>query len=212
VNCSVFEFRAVYRDDQLLVLDKPSGMLAVPGRGPELQDCLARRVQAEFPSALIVHRLDRDTSGLIVMALHAQTHRELGRQFESRQVHKTYVAVVEGQVEPDEGRIDLPLGKDFEHPPRHKVDPLHGRSAITLWRVVERQGDRTKLELEPLTGRSHQLRVHLAALGHAILGDKLYASAIALAMAERLQLHASELSLVHPVTGNRMTFTSPCPF
>ncbi|MHC4993702.1 MAG: RluA family pseudouridine synthase [Planctomycetota bacterium] len=202
----------IYQDDHLLVLDKPTGLLAVPGRGPDLQDCLSARVQAEYPKALIVHRLDRDTSGLMIMARDPETHRQLSRLFENRLVEKTYTALVRGRVEEDAGEIDLPLRKDMDHPPRHRVDRELGKPALTKWRVAERLPDRTRLTLEPLTGRSHQLRVHLKAIGHPILGDALYADPVALIMADHLTLHAERLCLTHPVTGERMEWAAPCPF
>jgi tRNA pseudouridine32 synthase/23S rRNA pseudouridine746 synthase len=205
-------FELLYRDEQLLALNKPSGLLSVLGLGPENQDCLASRVAEQFPTAQIVHRIDRDTSGVIVMALDADTHRELSRQFHDREVDKTYVAVVYGSLAEDSGEIDLPMRKDFDHKPRHCIDPVHGRPAITRWRVVERLVDRTRLELVPLTGRSHQLRLHLATIGHPILGDNLYAHAAAHAMASRLMLHARSLTITHPTSGERLTFTAGCPF
>jgi tRNA pseudouridine32 synthase/23S rRNA pseudouridine746 synthase len=204
--------RIIHVDERLIVLDKPSGLLAVPGLGPENQENLASRVQHEFPEALVVHRLDRDTSGLILFARDAQTHRHLSRQFHDRLIEKTYFAVVHGCVPDDEGRIELPLRKDFEQPPRHRVDLAQGRPAITNWRVIERHPDRTRLELTPLTGRSHQLRVHMRELGNPILGDKLYASAEIVAMADRLLLHAGGLTLEHPSTGSRIRFAAGCPF
>jgi len=202
----------IYQDDDLIVLDKPSGLLAVPGRGPLLQGCLSARVQAVFPAALVVHRLDRDTSGLIVMALNAYAQRSLSRQFEERRVEKSYVAVVQGCPASPQGEIDWPMRKDFDRPPRHMIDPVQGRSARTLWRMLERQTDRARLEVCPVTGRSHQIRLHLAALGHPILGDNLYASPEALAMAPRLLLHATRLALSHPVTGQRLSWLLPPPF
>jgi tRNA pseudouridine32 synthase / 23S rRNA pseudouridine746 synthase len=205
-------FRTIYQDDRLLVLDKPSGLLAVPGRGPLLEDCLSARVQAVWPTALVVHRLDRDTSGVIVMALDADAQRELSRQFAERETAKAYAAVVAGRLGPEKGFVDLPLRKDFDRPPRHCVDPVHGRPSQTRWRVVERHDDRTRVELEPLTGRSHQLRIHMAELGHAILGDPLYGDEASPAMAERLLLHAERLTLTHPTDGRGVTFESPVPF
>ncbi|MCE9605129.1 MAG: RluA family pseudouridine synthase [Planctomycetia bacterium] len=205
-------FRKVYQDETLIVLDKPSGLLAVPGRGPELQDCLSARVQAELPQATIVHRLDRDTSGLIVMALDADAQRELSRQFAAREVAKVYRALVFGNPREEDGLVDLPLRKDFDRPPRHMVDPVQGRPAQTRWRVVERRPDRALLEVEPITGRSHQIRIHLAALEHPILGDPLYAHERALPMAERLMLHSERLTLTHPRDGRRLSWTAPAPF
>jgi tRNA pseudouridine32 synthase / 23S rRNA pseudouridine746 synthase len=202
----------VYQDDDLVLLDKPSGLLAVPGRGPELQDCLSSRVQAILPQALIVHRLDRDTSGLMVMALGSMAQRELSRQFAERIVEKRYLAVVYGCPEGAEGTVELPMRKDFDHPPRHMIDPISGRSALTSWRLIERSGDRSRLEVRPLTGRSHQIRLHLATLGHPVLGDNLYAHDAARSMAPRLLLHAAELSLRHPADGRGMKWTAACPF
>jgi tRNA pseudouridine32 synthase/23S rRNA pseudouridine746 synthase len=202
----------IYQDDYLLVFDKPTGLLAVPGRGPDLQDCLSSRVQEEFPEALIVHRLDRDTSGLMLMARDPDTHRALGRLFEERKVEKTYTAIVRGWVEEDAGEIDLPMRKDMENSPRHMVDRELGKPALTKWRVAERLADRTRLTLEPRTGRSHQLRVHMKEMGHPILGDALYADAVSLIMADRLMLHAERLSLEHPVTGEKMEWVAGCPF
>jgi tRNA pseudouridine32 synthase/23S rRNA pseudouridine746 synthase len=202
----------VYEDACLLVFDKPSGLLSVPGLGPENQDNLATRVQQHFPEARNVHRLDRDTSGVIVMARSAEVHRELSRQFEHREVEKQYIAVVWGAVENDQGLIDLPLGKDFDRPPRHRIDHVHGKPAVTEWQVVERQDDRTRLLITPRTGRSHQIRVHLQQIGHPVLGDNLYATERGRAMADRLMLHAEMLSLSHPTTGERMILQAKCPF
>ncbi|HEV7224271.1 MAG TPA: RluA family pseudouridine synthase [Pirellulales bacterium] len=202
----------VHQDDHLLVLDKPAGLLAVPGRGADLQDCLSARVQAVWPSALVVHRLDRDTSGLMVMALSAEAQRDLSRQFADRSADKVYAAVVFGRPKASEGGIGLAMRKDFDRPPRHKIDPVEGRPAFTSWRLIERSADRSRLEVRPLTGRSHQIRVHLAALGHPILGDNLYAHHEALAMSPRLLLHAERLSLDHPADGRRLTWRADCPF
>ncbi len=205
----------IYRDEHVIVLDKPAGLLSVPGIGPEKQDCLARRVEARFAGARIVHRLDRETSGVIVMAMDAGSHRELSRQFEQRLVEKCYIAVVAGVVVDDDGEIDLPLRKDLNPPrpgPRHIVDHVHGKPAQTRYRVLRRDADRTHMELRPQTGRSHQLRVHLDAIGHPILGDDLYAPPEIVAMADRLLLHAQAMSITHPATGQRLDFESPCPF
>jgi tRNA pseudouridine32 synthase/23S rRNA pseudouridine746 synthase len=205
----------IHADGRLLVLNKPAGLLSVPGIGPANQDCLSRRAAAAYPGARIVHRLDRETSGVIALALDADAQRDLSGQFERREVAKRYVAVVAGLPPSDEGEIDLPLRKDLEPPrpgPRHIVDHERGRPALTRYQVVQRGRDAARLELHPLTGRSHQLRVHLSAIGHAILGDDLYAPPEVLARSDRLLLHAEALSLVHPATGERMTFLAPCPF
>ena len=202
----------VYRDAWLVVVNKPSGLLAVPGRGEHLHDSLAVRIQAEFPTARIVHRLDRDTSGLLVMALDADTHRRLSGQFERREVDKRYAAVAHGVFVADSGRIELPLAKDFANPPRHEVNHVVGRHASTEWRVVERGGQRTLLALHPITGRSHQLRVHLAAIGHPILGDNLYALLESRCVAPRLLLHADRLALRHPQTGEPIMWHAAAPF
>ncbi|HTU25355.1 MAG TPA: RluA family pseudouridine synthase [Pirellulales bacterium] len=205
-------FCILYQDHDLLVLDKPSGLLSVPGRGPDLQDCLSSRVQAAHPEALVVHRLDRDTSGLIVMARNPAAQRHLGEQFAHRTVEKHYLALVFGQPAERSGTIDLPMRKDFEHPPRHRIDPAFGRAAETAWRVIELFVDRSRLEIVPRTGRSHQIRLHLATIGHPILGDNLYAHDQARAMSPRLMLHAARLSLSHPATGERLSWSANCPF
>ncbi|RMD48901.1 MAG: RNA pseudouridine synthase [Alphaproteobacteria bacterium] len=204
----------LHHDAQLLVVNKPAGLLTVPGRRPGLTDCLLARVQAVFPDALLVHRLDMATSGVIVFALTRHAQRHLGLQFERRHARKSYIARVWGAVEPEAGEIDLPLAPDPENRPRHKVDPEHGRAALTRWKVIRREdgGRITRLRLFPETGRSHQLRVHLKAIGHPILGDALYAEGPALAAADRLQLHAESLRLRHPDGGRGVTFRAPCPF
>jgi tRNA pseudouridine32 synthase/23S rRNA pseudouridine746 synthase len=202
----------LFHDEHLLALDKPSGLLAVPGRGADKFDSLATRVQAEFPTATIVHRLDQETSGVMVMALNVDVHRHLQQQFEHRRTEKRYIAVVAGVVADDEGEINLPLANMFENPPRHVVEFTRGREAITRWRVLERHADRTRLELRPLTGRSHQLRVHLSHIGHAILGDSLYAPAEVRALSARLLLHAEELRFQHPTDKVQLTLRSACPF
>lgn len=204
--------RKLYHDDRLLVLDKPAGLPAVPGRGADKQDCLYHRVLADVPSALVVHRLDWATSGVILFALDPATQRELSRQFADREVTKVYQAVVRGEPTADFGTIDLPLAKDFSNPPRHRVDYVHGRPAQTQWRVTARLGDCSRIELVPHTGRSHQLRIHMTELGHPILGDALYADPATVAAAERLMLHAESLTVTNPADGRRLTFTAACPF
>lgn len=199
----------IHRDDDLLVLDKPSGLLSVPGKGPDLADCLEARVQSIFPDALIVHRLDRDTSGVFVMAMNANAQRHLGLQFERRHLAKTYQAIVSGRVEPDDGEIDLPLIADWPNRPLQKVCHDTGKPALTRWRVISRAETSTRLELSPHTGRSHQLRVHLKELGHPILGDPLYGDATT---APRLLLHAHTLAVRHPAGGKRTDFRADLPF
>jgi len=202
----------VYRDERIVVVNKPEGLLSVPGIGAEKADCVASRVSAWIPGARIVHRLDRDTSGVMVMALDVEAHRQLSVQFQDRVVKKVYVAMTAGVMEEDEGMIDMPIRKDMEHPPRQMVDYVHGRASATAWRVLERGEDRTRVELKPRTGRSHQLRLHMKSVGHPILGDDLYAPAEVVAMAERLMLHAWSLSLVHPGTSAWMRFEVACCF
>ena len=187
----------IHVDERLVVIDKPAGLLAVPGRGPDKADCAALRVLRRCVDARVVHRLDMATSGLMVLARGLAMQRELGRRFETRQVRKTYVAVVAGLPMVDCGEIDLPLAADWPARPRQQVDRLHGRPALTRWRVLARDAARdcARLELEPQTGRTHQLRVHLAAIGHPILGDSLYAPPSARTAVPRLLLHASRLDL-----------------
>lgn len=212
----------IYQDSALLVFNKPSGLLSVPGRGPDKQDCLSARVQARWPDALIVHRLDFDTSGIILMARGLDAQRALNRAFETRLVHKRYVAVVDGILEADAtaedgwGLVDLPLNLDWPNRPLHIVDHQAGKPSRTRWRPHppgELGGaPATRVDLEPITGRSHQLRVHLQALGHPIIGDTLYAPPAARARAARLLLHACELTLAHPLTGIPLSFRREPPF
>lgn len=198
-----------YTDEALLAVEKQSGLLSVPGRGVDKADCLLRRVQADVPEALLVHRLDMDTSGLMLFARSAEIQRVLSGLFEKRLIQKRYVAWVEGALKPEEGRVELPLRKDMEQslPPRHVVDLVRGKPASTRWRVVERSAGRTRVELFPLTGRSHQLRVHMAALGHPIVGDPIYG-----VRGERLELHAVGLVFEHPLDGRRIELESVAPF
>jgi len=207
----------LYVDDTLLVVDKPSGLLAVPGRGADKQDCLSARVQTHYPDALIVHRLDMATSGLMVLARGPAAQRALSMAFAAREVNKRYLAVVAGRLEaPAEawGVIDLPIIADWPNRPLRMIDHRQGKPSITRWRVLghDEGGSCTRVELEPVTGRSHQLRLHLRELGHPILGDTLYAPTDIQAMAERLLLHAGSLGFVHPVTGKTLAFACPAPF
>ncbi len=201
----------LHADHEVLAVDKPAGLLSVPGKGPELADCLLARVQAAFPTALLVHRLDRDTSGVMVFALSPHAQRHLGLQFEKRQVRKTYVARVQGHLEPKAGSVDLPLIVDWPNRPRQKVCHETGKAAVTDWRVQRRGAGESRVKLMPRTGRSHQLRVHMRALGHPILGDPLYAEGAA-AEAPRMMLHAEELRLRHPDGGAGIRFRATAPF
>ena len=201
----------IHRDHELLVVDKPCGLLSVPGKGEHLADCLLARVQAVFPEALLVHRLDRDTSGVMVFALTRSAQRHLGLQFEKRQIRKTYLARVWGHVAEKSGLIDLPLMVDWPNRPLQKVDHAKGRPAQTEWRVLRQDATTTRLRLYPKTGRSHQLRVHMREIGHPIMGDTLYGTGEAL-NAPRLMLHAESLRLSHPDGGKGMTFRAKCPF
>lgn len=202
----------IHQDDDILVLNKPSGLLSVPGKAVEHKDSLQLRVQRVFPTATIVHRLDMATSGLMLMALNKDSHRHLSRQFELRQTSKRYQAWVWGTLESKAGSVELPLICDWPNRPKQMVDHERGKPALTYYKTLEQQAQCAKVELIPVTGRSHQLRVHMLSLGHPILGDRLYAHADALAMANRLQLHACEISFCHPKSQEKLTFSSPSPF
>lgn len=208
----------LYEDEHLLVLDKPANLLCVPGKGPDKQDCLSARAQACWADALIVHRLDMSTSGLVLMARNLSVQRALGAAFEQRQVHKTYEAVVAGQPKATAGEwqlLDAPIAADWEQRPLRHVGP-EGKPSQTRWCVLGTWGDiacpATRLALEPVTGRTHQLRVHMQHLGHPMLGDALYAPRDMAAAAPRLLLHACRLRLDHPVTGQPLDLLSPAPF
>lgn len=198
----------LHEDEALLVLNKPAGLLSVPGRGPDKADCLASRVQRRFPDALTVHRLDMETSGLILMARGPAIQRALSELFARRQVSKRYAAVVAGRVDPPRGEIDLPLLTDWPNRPRQMVEPRLGKPSQTRYalRHFDVATDTSRIALEPLTGRSHQLRVHMLAIGHPILGDSLYAPAAVRHAAPRLLLHAEYLAFAHPLDGK------PCEF
>lgn len=202
----------LYEDEDLLLVHKPSGLLSVPGKAEAHRDCLQSRLQAHYPESLLIHRLDMDTSGVMVFARNKPAQRHLGLQFERRHVHKHYVACVDGLLEPDEGQVDLPLRVDWPNRPLQMVDPEKGRKAFTRWAVNKRGASWSRVDLFPKTGRSHQLRVHMAALGHPILGDRFYGDAQVVARAERLQLHAFRLSFYHPSGGARVAFEATCPF
>ena len=204
----------VHGDDDLLFLDKPAGLLCVPGRGTLAFDALSLRVQARWPDALVVHRLDMATSGLVVMARGKAAQRQLSGAFAQRLVDKRYVAVVAGLVESEAGLIELPLAADWGHRPKQAVNPVRGKPSLTRYRVIARDAAArtTRVELTPLTGRTHQLRVHLLAIGYPVLGDGLYGAAECLPPNLRLMLHASALSFPHPCGGRQVDFESRPPF
>jgi tRNA pseudouridine32 synthase/23S rRNA pseudouridine746 synthase len=201
----------LYMDDRIIVVDKPSGLLSVPGKLEGRQDCLMSRLEAIHPDALLVHRLDCDTSGVIIFARDKAAQGFLGQEFEKRRARKTYIARVWGAMEAESGHVDLPLCADWPNRPRQMVDHERGRPAQTDWQVIGRSPTETRVRLSPLTGRSHQLRVHMAELGHPILGDPIYATGPARAF-PRLMLHAEWLSLHHPETKARVEFRAACPF
>lgn len=197
----------LYQDEHIMVVNKPSDLLSVPGKAPEHYDSVIARVQRDFPAAESVHRLDMATSGVIAVALNKPAERELKRQFREREPKKSYIARVWGHLEKDEGLIDLPLICDWPNRPKQKVCYETGKSAQTEYLVLSRDHDgSTRVKLMPITGRSHQLRVHMLAMGHPILGDRFYAHPEAKAMAPRLQLHAQELMITHPAFGTPMHF------
>jgi len=202
-------FDLIYRDDHLLVANKPAGLLAVPGRGEEKQDCLSARLQKEFPDALVVHRLDMATSGLMMFARGADMQRLLSLMFQEREVEKRYVAVVAGKLALETGEVNLPIAADWPNRPLRVIDAELGKPSLTRYRLLGVDAGNTRVELEPVTGRTHQLRVHMKAIGHPILGDALYGDA---ASAPRLMLHATTLKLLHPATRAHLHFVDAPPF
>ncbi len=227
----------IHKDEHFVVVDKPAGLLSVPGIAPEKKDCLRSRVQTMFPDAtgpMTCHRLDLSTSGVMVLALDAKTHRNLSRQFEQRKTHKRYIALLDGHLESDEGTINCPMRKDMDVRPLMLVDYVQGKPSVTHYKVLARETldgrEVTRVELIPHTGRTHQLRVHAAhphvttvgqmgtldpaetpGLGLPIVGDELYSKDSA-TPSPRLMLHASMLTIYHPITGKQLTFTAPTPF
>jgi tRNA pseudouridine32 synthase/23S rRNA pseudouridine746 synthase len=199
----------IYNDEALVAVNKPTGLLSVPGLGPNKQDCVYHRLLQQFPDVLMVHRLDMDTSGLMLFARSKEAQRNLSMQFEKREIEKTYVAVVEGIIEQNDGMVDYPMRKDMTQrlPPRHLVDCVRGKQALTEWEVLERGTASTRVALYPKTGRSHQLRVHLSAIGFPIVGDPIYGIP-----ADRLMLHAESVVLSHPISGDALLLTCPTPF
>jgi len=202
----------IHADEALIIVNKPANLLSVPGKALEHADCLETRLRAEFPDTLLVHRLDMATSGVMIFARTKAAQRHIGMQFEKRQIRKTYVAKVWGQLAQDSGHIDLPLIVDWPNKPKQKVCHETGKTAQTDWKVLARTDTVTRVALYPRTGRTHQLRVHMLAIGHPILGDRFYATGPAFTAAKRMQLHASEITLRHPEGGAEMTFTSKVPF
>ena len=201
----------LFQDDTLIVVDKPHGLLSVPGKGPDHQDCVASRVVSTYPDALIVHRLDCHTSGVMVLARGKPAQVELSRQFHDRLTRKRYLAVVKGEPVEQQGEIDQPMRCDIDNRPRQIIDRIHGKHALTRWRLLGTSQGRSRLALEPVTGRSHQLRVHCAYMGTPIVGDRLYGVTEA-AQEPRMLLHAERLEFQHPVTGEPMSVTSDCAF
>jgi tRNA pseudouridine32 synthase/23S rRNA pseudouridine746 synthase len=198
----------LFVDEAFLVVNKPAGLLAVPGRGEDKQDCLSARVQQKFLDALVVHRLDMATSGLLVFARGVEMQRNLSRMFREREVDKRYVAIVAGALDSPEGEVNLPIVADWPKRPLRKVDHVSGKPSLTRYTLqsFDAASNTSRLELEPVTGRTHQLRVHMAAIGHPILGDALYGAP---ASAPRLMLHACSLRFAHPLTGVELNFASP---
>lgn len=202
----------IYHDDDVVVVNKPADVLSVPGKGPDNQDCLVSRLHGQFPTIRVVHRLDFATSGVMVLALTAESHRELSKQFHDRLTGKTYIADIAGQPIDNAGEVELPLRCDWPNRPKQMVDFEQGKPAKTLWRKIEQFDHFSRVELKPITGRSHQLRVHMQQLGHPILGDRFYAPSAIKLMSKRLHLHALALSFNHPSTDEPIEFESPCPF
>jgi tRNA pseudouridine32 synthase / 23S rRNA pseudouridine746 synthase len=201
----------LFEDDRILVVDKQAGLLSVPGKLQGRQDCLQTRLEKLRPGSLLVHRLDCDTSGVMIFARDKLAQGFLGQEFEKRRARKTYIARVAGVIDRDAGHVDLPIWTDWPNRPKQRVDHDQGRPAQTDWQVIARGKDETRVRLSPLTGRSHQLRVHMTELGHPILGDPIYAPETARNF-PRMMLHAETLSLHHPGTLARMTFAADCPF
>lgn len=211
------DLRIHFADEHIVVLEKAPGLLSVPGRGEDKQDCLSARAQARFPDACVVHRLDMATSGLMVMARGTTAQRRLNDAFASRAVHKRYTAVIDGTLEPPPAEwalVDLPIAVDWPNRPRRIINTTDGKPSLTRWRILSHHPTQpsTRVELEPITGRSHQLRVHMLALGHAILGDTLYGCARVQSMSPRLLLHACSLAFEHPLSGELLQFESPPEF
>lgn len=210
-----FEFSEtwiLYIDDDIIIVNKPSGMLSVPGRGANKQACLISHIQSRYPEALIVHRLDMDTSGLMVLARSKESHRHLSRQFQERQTDKTYLAVCSGIASQTQGKTCLPMRCDWDRRPLQMIDFKQGKHAETKWQIIEQYSHSFLVKLTPITGRSHQLRLHMKSLGHPILGDNLYADHFSLNLTPRLMLHAQQLGFTHPVSLEPIKFECPAEF
>ncbi|ROS05745.1 tRNA pseudouridine32 synthase/23S rRNA pseudouridine746 synthase [Sinobacterium caligoides] len=205
------EVEILFEDDFLLLINKPSGLLSVPGRLPQNKDCMITRIQRDYPTATVAHRLDLDTSGLMMVPLCRDVHADLTRQFQAKAISKSYTALLWGDIAED-GSIDLPIACDWERRPRQKICAQQGKPSLTHYQVLERHGDRTRVLLKPVTGRSHQLRIHSREIGHPILGCDLYAHDEALAAAPRLMLHATTLKFTHPLSGEVFDWHCPPPF
>jgi tRNA pseudouridine32 synthase/23S rRNA pseudouridine746 synthase len=210
-NPPMDDIEVLHEDSDLLFVNKPAGLLSVPGKTPDLADCLLTRLEIAFPTVRLVHRLDRDTSGVMVFALTAHGQKHLGQQFEARMPKKTYVARLAGRLEPKEGEVDLPLIVDWPNRPKQMVCHETGKPALTGYKVVKSSDEETRVRLFPKTGRSHQLRVHMLSLGHPILGDPLYAPETTEAH-PRMMLHAEELRVNHPENNRGMRFRAKAPF
>lgn len=210
---SIEPYQLCYQDEFVLVVLKPSQLLTVPGRHPQNRDCLISRVQCEFPAAQVVHRLDYDTSGLVILPLSKKALSEISKQFQARTIHKIYHAVVAGKL-PESGEINLPIAADMDNRPLYKICQQTGKPSLTRYQRLDynEQMNLSRVQLEPVTGRSHQLRLHLAAIGHPIVGDTLYAPADVVALSPRLQLHAWRIEFVHPYTGNAILVEQAASF
>ncbi len=202
----------IYKDTHLLIVNKPAGLLSVPGKSDEHKDCLENRLKSKFANCLTIHRLDMATSGVMVFALTPKAQRHIGLQFERRQVKKNYIALISGCPDTDNGLIDMPLICDWPNRPKQKIDFENGKQAITKWKIIDKSQMFSRVLLKPKTGRSHQLRVHMQAIGHPILGDAIYADDQVYQMSDRLMLHSENISFRHPDGGRLISFTAPCPF
>jgi len=204
----------LYTDEFLIVVEKPAGLLSVPGRSTDKQDCLMSRIKVEYPEALNVHRLDMDTSGIMLIARNPDMQRHLSHLFQIKNINKQYIAVVSGIIKHESGIIDLPLNSDWPNRPKQIIDYKNGKPAQTFYQVIDydTKNKTTRVRLFPKTGRTHQLRVHMLALNHPVLGDRLYASQQIVAQANRLLLHASRLSFTHPISGQLITISSKPSF